>query len=83
MLASFLADKYFSNIIVVGDLNIIMNAKEKSGGVYGTDPMLKLVDNLISTWELIDFKPKRGRFTWTNNRTGGTNISARLDRFLV
>ena len=32
---------------------------------------------------MIDFKPKRGRYTLSNNRLGTTHISARLDRFLV
>ena len=58
MLDAFLAPHSFSNIIVAGDLNIILNDKEKYGGVYGRDPMLRVVDNLILTWELIDFKPK-------------------------
>ena len=73
----------FSNIIVAGDLNLILNEKEKSSGIYGKDPMLKLVDKFILSWELIDFKPKRGRFTWSNSRLGAAHISARLDRFLV
>ena len=73
----------FSNIIVIGDLNLILNEKEKSGGVYGKDPVLKLVDKFILSWELIDFKPKCGRFTWSNNRLRAANISARLDHFLV
>ena len=60
-----------------------MNAKEKAGGVYGRDPMLKWVDNFILSWELIYFKPKRGRFTWSNNIIGSTNISTRLYLFLV
>ena len=57
--------------------------KEKSGSVYGKDPMLKIVDNFILAWEMIDFKPKRGSFTWSNNRLGAANILARLNRFLV
>ena len=73
----------FSNIIVVGDLNIILVAKEKRGGVSGRDPMIISVENLILSWELIDFKPKKGCFTWTNNRVGEANIFARLDHFLV
>ena len=73
----------FSNIIVDVDLNLILNEKEKSGDVYGKDPMLKIVDNFILAWELIEFKPKRGRFTWSNNRLGASHISTRLDHFLV
>ena len=54
----YLAANSFSNIIVAGDLNIILNDEEKNGGFYGRDPMPRVVDNLILTWELIDFKPK-------------------------
>ena len=82
-LAEFLDSNSFSNVIIVGDLNIILNEKEKSGGIYGKDPLLNLVDKFILSWELIDFKPKRVRFTWSNNRLGTTHISARLDRFQV
>ena len=82
-MTAFLDANSFSNIIVDGDFNIILSAKEKSNGIYGKDPMLKWVDNFILSWELIDFKPKRGRFTWSNNRLGAANISARLDHFLV
>ena len=83
LLAAFLDANSFSNLIIVEDLNLILNAKEKVGGVYGRDPMLNWVDNFILAWELIDFKPKRGKFTWSNNRLGAANISARLDHFLV
>jgi exonuclease III len=31
----------------------------------------------------MDFKPRKGLYTWTNNRTGEEQIAARLDRFLV
>ena len=79
----FLDDNSFSNIIVASDLNLIMDTKEKKGGVHGRDPMLNMVENRILSWELIDFKPKKGRYTWSNNGTGATHISARLDRFLV
>ena len=45
--------------------------------------MLRTVERIISSWDLIDFKPKKGRYTWSNNRIGSANISARLDRFLL
>ena len=45
--------------------------------------MLKWVDKFIVLWELIDFKPKDGRFTWLNSRLGAANISVTLDRFMV
>ena len=46
-LVAFLAANSFSNIIMASDLNIIMNAKEKKGGVCGRGPMLYTVQNLI------------------------------------
>ena len=45
--------------------------------------MHKSVENFILLWDLMEFKPKKGKYTWTKNRTRETNIVARLDRFLV
>ena len=41
------------------------------------------MENLIQLWDLVDFKPVKGGYTWTNNRTREHHISARLDRFLA
>lgn len=60
-----------------------MDHKEKRGGFYTRDPLLILVENLILQWDLVDFKPGKGEYTWTNNRTGENHISARLDRFFT
>ena len=38
---------------------------------------------MIHARDLLDFKPKKGRYTWMNNIVGAANISAHLDRFLV
>ena len=72
-----------SNIVIGGDLNIILDPKEKIGGIYSRDPFINTVENLILQWDLVDFKPVKGKYTWTNNRTGENHISARLDRFLI
>ena len=69
--------------MITGDLNITLDSKEKKGGICGRDPMLKSVENFITSWDLIDFKPKKGIYTWTNSRYGVANISSGLDRFLV
>ena len=45
--------------------------------------MQDMVEELIQDWNLIDLKPKKGHYTWSNNRVGAACISARLDRFLV
>ena len=82
-LAEHVDENIPSNMIVVGDLNIMLDLKDKNRGVCGRDPMLKTVENFIQFWDLIDFKPKKGRFTWTNNIVRAGNISTRLDHFLV
>ena len=79
----FLDSRSFSNIVVVGDLNIIFEPKEKCGGNRDKDPFLELVDSLIQSSDILDIKPKRGRFTWSNNRVGSAHISSCLDRFLA
>eukprot|EP00253_Pinus_taeda_P034761 PITA_34761 len=45
--------------------------------------MLPMVEDLIQQWDLLDFTPVKGSFTWSNNRVGEDHIVARLDRFLV
>jgi hypothetical protein len=41
------------------------------------------VEDLISAWDLMDIKPLKGLYTWSNKRVGPGHIAARLDRFLV
>ena len=45
--------------------------------------MIYVVEDMTQQWDLSDFKPRKGLYTWTNNKTGEDHISARLDRFLV
>ena len=82
-LSVFLEQHSPNNIIIAGDLNIVMKAKEKRGGSSTRDPLLASVEELSQTWDLLDFTPVSGIYTWTNNRVGSDHISARLDRFLV
>ena len=82
-LSQFIETHYPINIIVAGDLNIILHPMEKKGGVRGKDHFHEFVETLIHAWDLLDFKPKKGRFTWSNNRVGAAITLARLDRFLV
>jgi exonuclease III len=82
-LSSFLEEASPNNVIIAGDLNIVMKPKEKRGGTRLRDPMLSKVEEITQTWDLLDFNPIQGLYTWTNNRTGLDHISARLDRFLV
>ena len=52
-----------ANIIIAGDLNIVLALNEKKGGLCGKDFMQDIVENLIHDWKLIDLKPKQGRYT--------------------
>ena len=51
--------------------------------MLGKDPLQEFVEAILQSWDLLDFKPTRGRFTWNNNRSGSASILARLDRFVV
>ena len=82
-LLDFLDSHSLTNIVVAGDLNIIFEPKEKSGGNQDKDPFLELVDSLVLSCDLLDIKPNKGRFTRMNNRIGMACISARLDCFLA
>jgi hypothetical protein len=37
--------------------------------------MLPFVEELVHQWDLLDFKPSKGLYTWTNNRVGADHIS--------
>jgi exonuclease III len=82
-LNEFLEQNSPNNIIIAGDLNLVMNGKEKRGGRSSKEQMIYVVEDMIQQWDLMDFKPHKGLYTWTNNRTGEDHISARLDRFMV
>ena len=61
----------------------MLKSKEKRVGSCIRDPLLATVEELTQLWDLLDFNPVRGLFTWSNNRVGSDHISARLDQFLV
>lgn len=52
-----------TNIVIGGDLNIILDPKERRGGSSSRDPFLSTVENLIQLWDLVDFKPVKGAYT--------------------
>ena len=71
------------NVILAGDLNLILSQNEKRGGTSSTDPIIDIVEDIILTWDLIDIKPSTRKYTWTNRRFGPRHIAAKLDQFLV
>jgi hypothetical protein len=82
-LLDYLTDNELENIILGGDLNVTLAQEEKRGGSIVRDPAREWVEDLISAWDLMDIKPTRGHYTWTNKRVGPGHIVARLDRFLI
>jgi hypothetical protein len=55
----------------------------KKGGSIASDPFKENIEDLINDWDLLDIKPIKGKYTWTNKRSGHGHIVSRLDRFLV
>jgi endonuclease/exonuclease/phosphatase family metal-dependent hydrolase len=71
------------NIVLAGDINVMLSLEEKKGGSLGRDPIHEWVEDIILEWDLDDIKPLGGKFTWSNKRTRPGNIVSRLDRILV
>ena len=71
------------NVILVGDLNVILSQDEKRGGSLVRDPIREIVDETILECDFMDVKPSTGKYTWNNKRIGPRHIFSRLDRFLV
>jgi hypothetical protein len=45
--------------------------------------MLPFIEDLVHQWDILEFKPSKGLYTWKNNRVGADHISTHLDRFLI
>jgi ribonuclease HI/exonuclease III len=82
-LQTYLHQNNLPNIILGGDFNVTLAQDEKRGGSIVRDPAREWVEDIAAAWDLLDIKPTKGRYTWTNKRIGPGHIAARLDRFLV
>eukprot|EP00253_Pinus_taeda_P005587 PITA_05587 len=71
-----------SNIILGGDLNLILHANEKRGGSFTPDPFRSQLEIIMQNGELIDIIPKNRKYTWSNRGLGSNNIMERLGRTL-
>jgi exonuclease III len=82
-LQTYLQQNTLSNIILGGDFNVTLAQDEKRGGSIVRDPAREWVEDIAVAWDLLDIKPTKARYTWTNKRIGPGHIAARLDRFMV
>jgi hypothetical protein len=69
--------EFVSNSVIVGDFNIILYNSEKRCGNIVRDLYREKMEELIVEWDLIDIKPIKGKYTWTNRRNDHGNITVR------
>lgn len=62
-LSEFLEHLNPMNMVIRGDLNIILDPERKRGGTFSRDHFLSTMENLILQWDLVDFKPVKGEYT--------------------
>jgi hypothetical protein len=62
--------EYIFNSIIAGDFNVVLHNSEKKGGSIVTDPFREKLEDLINKWDLLDIKLVKGKYAWTNKRTG-------------
>jgi hypothetical protein len=72
-----------SNLIIGGDLNFIIFAREIWGSSARSDPMDSYFNMMIQGEGLIDVEPINIFPTWRNGRGNQYFVAKRLDRFLI
>ncbi|XP_057826906.2 uncharacterized protein LOC131038486 [Cryptomeria japonica] len=83
LLSNKLQNITMGSCVFAGDFNAILASNEKKGGIQRIGMAQKDFQDFVDKNQLLDIVPKNGTFTWTNRRTGFTEIAKRLDRFLV
>eukprot|EP00253_Pinus_taeda_P031845 PITA_31845 len=76
-------EEEINNIILGGDINLILHSNERRGGCFPHDPYRTWLETIMQDHDLVDIAPKNHKFTWNNHRLGKDNIMERLDRILV
>jgi hypothetical protein len=71
------------NCIIAGDFNKTLHQGEKNGGTSIRDQFWEHMEDLISDLDLFNVQPSKGKYTWSNKRSGVEHITARLDHFLI
>jgi hypothetical protein len=54
------------DLIIARDLNTTLHHKEKKGGTLVWDPSHEYLEDIISSFHLLDANPSNCRFTWSN-----------------
>lgn len=71
------------NMIIGGDLNLILSNRERYGLVSQLDQLAPFFSFLFDEAKLLDVDPRSLRPTWSNNRMGEAGVAKILDKFLV
>ncbi|KAL2939928.1 hypothetical protein RDABS01_001310 [Bienertia sinuspersici] len=69
--------------LCIGDFNLLLNPSEKKGGGGFNFQEAEILQDLMTTCNLLDLGFIGHEFTWSNNRGGEEHIQERLDRCLV
>jgi len=51
------------NIILVGDLNMMLSHEDNEGVIYIIGQFREILEDMILDWDLMDIKPIKGRYT--------------------
>ena len=52
--------------IITGDFNVTIFPKEKKGGSKVRYPFGERLEDVISSWKLVDIKKMKGKYSWNN-----------------
>lgn len=75
--------KLSKGFIFFGNFNLTLYPWGKKGGTLVKDPFKEHMEDLISSFKLVDIKLMGKKYTWTNRRIGPRHITTCLDRFML
>lgn len=66
-----------------GDFNMIASLSKKKFGTRSLDRDSIAFQNFINNMRLVDIETSNGIFTWNNKRGGESQVTSKLDRFII
>lgn len=69
--------------ILGGDSNMIKSLTEKKGGTRTLERDPITFQNFLNNMRLVDMETINGTFTWNNKRGGASQVSSKLERFII